>query len=97
MTEVSADMTKTTTAIKARKNLGQLLEEAYYRGDEFVIERAGKPMAVLIPIQEFRRWQEQREADFALFDDVRAKAKKASPGEVEEEVGKAIARVRKNA
>lgn len=90
-------MTKTTTAIKARKNLGQLLEGAYYRGDEFVIERAGKPMAVLIPIQEFRRWQEQREADFALFDEVRAKAKKTKPEKVEQDVAEAITKVRKNA
>lgn len=91
------DMTKTTTAIKARKNLGQLLEEAYYRGDEFVIERAGKPMAVLIPIQEFQKWQTQREADFALFDEVRAKAKKAKPEKVEQDVTQAITKVRKNA
>ncbi len=90
-------MTKTTTAIKARKNLGQLLEEAYYRGDEFVIERAGKPMAVLIPIQEFQKWQKQREADFALFDEVRAKAKKAKPEKVEQDVAEAITKVRKNA
>ncbi|RJQ52073.1 MAG: type II toxin-antitoxin system Phd/YefM family antitoxin [Actinobacteria bacterium] len=91
--------TKTTTAIKARKNLGQLLEEAYYRGDEFVIERAGKPMAVLIPIQEFQKWQKQREADFALFDEVRAKskAKGATPEKVEKDVTEAITKVRKNA
>jgi len=91
------DMTKTTTAIKARRNLGQLLEEVFYRGDEFVIERAGKPMAVLIPIQEFERWQKQREKDFALFDEVRAKAKKAKPEKVEKEVGEALTKIRKNA
>jgi prevent-host-death family protein len=91
------EMTKTTTAIKARRNLGQLLEEVFYRGDEFVIERAGKPMAVLIPIQEFERWQKQREKDFALFDEVRAKAKKAKPEEVEKEVTKALTKIRKNA
>lgn len=91
------EMTKTTTAIKARRNLGQLLEEAFYRGDEFIIERAGKPMAALIPIQEFERWQKQRKKDFALFDEVRTRAKKAKPKEVEKEVYEAITKIRKNA
>lgn len=90
-------MTKTTTAIKARKNLGQLLEEAFYRGDEFIIERAGKPMAVLIPVQEFERWRKQREKDFAVFDEVRAKAGKASGAKVEEDVDEAVTEIRKNA
>lgn len=87
-------MTKTTTAIKARQNLGQLLEEAYYRGDEFVIERAGKPMAALIPIQEFERIQEEREKAFAIFDKVRSKTK-ASSEEIEAAVDEAVEAVRK--
>lgn len=90
-------MTKTTTAIKARKNLGQLLEEAFYRGDEFIIERAGKPMAVLIPVQEFERLQKQRDKDFALFDEVRVKAGTAKPEQVERDVSEALAKTRKNA
>lgn len=88
-------MTKTTTAIKARRNLGQLLEKAFYRGDEFIIERAGKPMAVLIPIQEFKRCQKQREKDFALFDEVRAKAE-AKSSQVEKDVTEALTKIRKN-
>lgn len=88
------DMTKTTNAIKARQNLGQLLEEAYYRGDEFIIERAGKPMAALIPIQEFQRWQAQREKDFAVLDEVRGGVM-ATPEQVEKDVAEAIREVRK--
>lgn len=90
------EMTKTTTAIKARRNLGQLLEEVFYRGDEFIIERAGKPMAVIVPIQEFEAWQKQREKDFALFDEVRAKAKKAKVSDVEKDVAEALTKIRKN-
>jgi prevent-host-death family protein len=90
-------MAKATTAINARKNLGQLLEETYYRGDEFIIERAGKPMAVLISVQEFERLQKQRELDFAVFDDVRDSAGDTAPDEVEKEVGQALAEIRKNA
>jgi hypothetical protein len=35
------DVVKKVNALKARKNLGQLLEEVYYKGDQYVIERAG--------------------------------------------------------
>ncbi len=38
----------TQYVIEARKRPGEILESVYYRGDEIVIERAGKPMAVVI-------------------------------------------------
>jgi len=41
---------KKINAMKARQNFGQMLEEVYYRGEQFVIERAGRPMAALIPL-----------------------------------------------
>ena len=34
------------TALKARRNLGQILEEVYYRGSRYVIERAGRPLGI---------------------------------------------------
>ena len=43
-------MVKTVTALQARHNLGELLEGAFHRGDQFVIERAGKPMAAVVPL-----------------------------------------------
>ena len=39
---------KTLNALKARQNFGQMLEEVYYKGDQFIIERAGKPMAAVV-------------------------------------------------
>ena len=44
----------------ARKNLGELLEGVYYRGDEVIVERAGKPMGVLIPIAQYERIERLR-------------------------------------
>ncbi len=37
------------SAMAVRDRLGQLLEEVYYKGDAMIIERAGRPMAVLVP------------------------------------------------
>lgn len=40
-------MRKTVSAMEARRRFGELLEDVY-RGDEVIIERNGKPMAVLV-------------------------------------------------
>jgi prevent-host-death family protein len=50
---------KTINAMKARQNFGQMLEEVYYKGDQFVIERAGKPMAALVPLSQLEEFQKQ--------------------------------------
>lgn len=89
-------MIKTTNALAARKNFGQLLEEAYYRGDEIIIERAGKPMAVIVSIEEFENWQIEREKDFAILDEIRSKTKRVSSEKIEATVAEAIKAVRKS-
>lgn len=46
-------MIKTITAMKARQNLGTIMNEVSFAGDEFIIERAGKPMAVIVSVDKF--------------------------------------------
>lgn len=53
-------MTKRIPAMTARKNFGELLESVFYRGDEVVVERAGKAMGVLIPMEQYRKLEQQR-------------------------------------
>jgi len=53
-------VTKKLSALKVRQNLGRVLDEAYYQGQSVVVERAGKPMAVIVPINEFLTWQESK-------------------------------------
>ena len=48
---------KKINAMQARQSFGKLLEEVFYRGDQFIIERAGKPMAALVPISLLEEWQ----------------------------------------
>ena len=48
---------KTINALKARQNFGEMLEQVYYRGDQFIIERAGKPMAAVVPLSQLEEWQ----------------------------------------
>lgn len=44
-------MSKTISAMYARKNFGQILNQAALQNKKFIIERAGKPMAAIVPIE----------------------------------------------
>ncbi|MFZ2445738.1 MAG: type II toxin-antitoxin system Phd/YefM family antitoxin [Syntrophobacteraceae bacterium] len=50
-------MLKKISAMKIRQSLGQVMNEVAIRGDEYVVERAGKPMVAIIPIEKYRRLQ----------------------------------------
>lgn len=44
--------TITITATELRKSPGQFLDRVFYRGESFVVERAGKPMAIIGPVKQ---------------------------------------------
>lgn len=88
-------MLKTINALKARRNLGQLLEEVFYNKDQVVIERAGKAMAVVISPSEYETFKRQREQDMGIFDEIRKKNKEASVKELEDDIQEAVESIRK--
>jgi prevent-host-death family protein len=81
--------------MEARRNLGRLLEETYYRGDVFIIERAEKPMAALVPLEQYRQWQMERDKLFALIDQVQTRTREVPVTELEETIAEAIAAARR--
>ncbi len=87
-------MEKTINALKARQNLGQILEEVYYKGDYYVIERAGKPMAVVVPIARYSQWKERSERLLAMIDEVWATNADVAPEIIEAEVARAVRETR---
>ena len=91
------DVTKTVNALKARKSLGQLLEEVYYKGDQYVIERAGRPMAAVVPVWQLEEWQKRRERFFGAVKELWRKNKEVKSGIIEQEVEEAVRVVRAKA
>ena len=61
-------MTKSIPAMAVRKNFGEILESVYYRNDEVIIERAGKPMGVLIPMALYHKLERQRAEALAKIE-----------------------------
>ena len=87
-------MVKKVNALKARQNLGQLLEEVYYKGDQYVIERAGKPMAAVVPLWQLEEWQKRRERFFDAVDELHQKNQDVKPEVIEREAQEAVRAVR---
>lgn len=85
-------MLKKISAMKARQNLGQLLNEVSIRGDSYIIERAGKPLAALVDLERFQQLQEDQEAALQAVGNIWKKMAGADAQEMQgaiEEAGRA--------
>jgi prevent-host-death family protein len=89
-------MLKKVSAIKARQNLGQLLNEVSIKGDAFIIERAGKPLAALVDLASFQKIQEDREEALTSLRKIWGKMEGADAQEVSETIEKAVKAARKS-
>lgn len=58
-------MEKVIAAFDARRQFGKLLNDVSARGDNFVVERHGEPVAAVVPIEVYRQWKRQRDEFFA--------------------------------
>jgi len=87
-------MKRKLSAVEARRRLGEILEGVYYRGDEVVIERAGKPMAVVIPAGLYESVERNRERLFELIEEAQQRNKDLPYEVIEAEVAAAIREVR---
>jgi prevent-host-death family protein len=88
-------MKRRLSAVEARKKFGEILEGVYYRGDEVVIERAGKPMAVVIPISRYEAIERSRERLLQLIEKAQERNKDVPYEVIERDVAAAIAEVRR--
>ncbi|MCX5889899.1 MAG: type II toxin-antitoxin system Phd/YefM family antitoxin [Deltaproteobacteria bacterium] len=83
-------MLKKISAMKARQNLGQLLNEVSIRGDSYIIERAGKALAALVDMERFQQLQEDRNAALQAVKNIWQKMQEADAQEVQEAIKEAV-------
>ena len=77
-----------------RDHLGEILDEAHYQGNEFVIQRRGKPLAAIIPYSRYEQMERRREAAFKVIHEIWEANKDVDPDEVAEAVDRAVEEVR---
>ena len=87
-------MKRRVSAMEARRRLGELLEGVFYRGDEVVIERAGKVMGVVIPEGRYRNIERGREELFKMIQENWEHNKDVPSEEIERAIEEAVREVR---
>jgi prevent-host-death family protein len=88
-------MEKTIGAFEARRSLGKLIEEAFYKNDAFIIERSGRPMAVIVSIEDYQTWQRlAKEQVFTLLETAQQRSKGAPAAAVERDTRAALSALR---
>jgi prevent-host-death family protein len=87
-------MAKVIDTQTVRERLGDIINQAHYRGDEFLVERRGKPLIAIIPYHTYEQLQRQRAESFKVFDDIHAANADVDVDELAENVRQALAEVR---
>jgi prevent-host-death family protein len=84
-------MEKAIGAYEARRKFGQLIEEAFYKHDHFVIERSGRAMAVIVPVDEYESWKRlAKERVFGMIEEVWEHNKDVPSEELDKDVHEAV-------
>lgn len=88
-------MSKKISALKVRQNLGQVMNEVALRGDEYIIERAGKPLVAIIPIEKYRAMQVEVDAFYENLGEMGASTKDENSSTMERLIDEAVRAYRK--
>lgn len=88
-------MQKTISAIKVRQNLGQVMNEVALKDDEYIIERAGKPLVAIIPVERYQSIKKERGEFFRMVEEIRKGMRPADDKVIDPEIEEAVKAVRK--
>lgn len=81
---------------EARKQLAHIVDRVKYEGENYVIVRHGQPAAVVVPMEVYRRWKEEREEMFGTIRKVQAANPNAYPDQVMQDVLEAQSSLRRS-
>ena len=88
-------VTRRISAKEARSNFSDLLGSVRYSGDPVIVEKKGRPFAVMISPEDFERFQAiAREQFFETVREIQQANKDADPEQVLADVTEAVEAVR---
>lgn len=88
-------MVKRIPAVKARQQFGTLLDDVRLRGVEYLIERGEKPIAMVVSLEQYRRFQAWRQDAFDRLEGLRDQlAEQIDASELETLIEEAVQEVR---
>ncbi len=91
-------MTRTISVSQARNNFSELLSQVYYQGQQFLLQKMGRPMAVLINLEDLlelsRQAERAREERFRELFAIAEENKNVPFSQVKNDVAEAVDKVR---
>ena len=86
-------MEKSVGAFEIRRQFGRVLQDVAVKGDSYIVERHGEPVAVVVPVDVYEQWKRGRDA---FFDRMNLAAERAamSPAEADELANAAVEAIR---
>lgn len=88
-------MIRKSTAVAARQNFGDLLNQVQYRSDSIVITKDGKPVAALVDVDTFERIRRMRQDFLSLTSQLGQSYAGVDPAIADREIGEAVTAARK--
>ena len=88
-------MIRETSAVSARQNLGDLLNQVQYRSDAILITKGGKPVAALVDVSLFERIRRLRDEFTRLTDALGRTYERVDPTIAQAEIDEAVRAARK--
>jgi len=86
-------MEKELGVTKAREQFGELVEQVQYQGDSIIINRNGKPAAVIVSLEIYENWKQERKSFFNQIRQIQSNAG-LNPEEADQQAIEAITEVR---
>jgi prevent-host-death family protein len=79
---------------QARDNFSDLVGRVHYGSEIVILERSGKPMLAMIPIDLYEQLMAEREIRFQVLDRIRSRLPDVTPDELAKDVAEAVTAVR---
>ena len=89
-------MEKQLGVTKVRQRLAYVIDDVRYRGEHYIILQHGKPAAVVVPLEVYHQWKQERDEFFAAIRRIQESNPQADPERVEQEVLEAQQDVRRS-
>jgi prevent-host-death family protein len=88
-------MVKHISSKDAREHFSDLLGSVYYTKEPVIVEKKGKPVAVVISPEQYEAIQKEEERLWRIVDEIRNRNKDNDPDEVLRDVTEVVEEVRK--
>ena len=82
------------SAREARNRFADIMGSVRYGNEEVIVERSGRPMAALIPVETYERLVAERRTRFEVLDEIRSQLPDVAPEKVQEDIAQAINELR---